>query len=150
LKIVVCVKQAPDSVADKRLKESDSTLDRASSDAVLNDLDEYAIEAALQLVEAHASEGENKVTLLCMGPERAAEAIRKGFSMGADDAIHVVDPALAGSDSLATSLVLSKVIDSREVDFVLCGTESTDARMAVVPAMLAERLVPLRLIRQLG
>jgi electron transfer flavoprotein beta subunit len=140
LKIVVCVKQAPDSVAQKRLKESDSTLDRASTDAVLNDLDEYAIEAALQLTEAHASEGEHAVTLLCMGPERATEAIRKGFSMGADDAVHVVDAALAGSDALATSLVLSKVIAAREVDFVLCGTESTDARMAVVPAMLAERL----------
>jgi electron transfer flavoprotein beta subunit len=144
LKIVVCAKQAPDSVAQKRLKESDSTLDRASTDAVLNDLDEYAIEAALQLVEAHASEGasegQSTVTLLSMGPERAAEAIRKGFSMGADDAVHVVDPALAGSDAMATSLVLAKVIASREVDFVLCGTESTDARMAVVPAMLAERL----------
>jgi len=140
LNIVVCVKQAPDSVAQKNLKESDSTLDRASVDAVLNDLDEYAIEAALQFSEAQTSEIPNRITLLSMGPERATEAIRKGFSMGADDAIHVVDSALAGSDALATSLVLATVIADREVDFVLCGTESTDARMAVIPAMLAERL----------
>lgn len=142
MKIVVCVKQVPDSWAQKRLKESDSTLDRTSTDAVINDLDEYAIEAALQIIEAQVAgdAGTNQVTLLSMGPERATEAIRKGFSMGADDAMHVVDPALAGSDALATSLVLAKALGKREVDFVLCGTESTDARMAVVPAMLAERL----------
>ena len=142
MKIVVCVKQVPDSWAEKRLKESDSTLDRASTDAVINDLDEYAIEAALQIVEAQSAgdADTNRITLLSMGPERATEAIRKGFSMGADDAMHVVDPALAGSDALATSLVLAKALGKREVDFVLCGTESTDARMAVVPAMLAERL----------
>lgn len=143
MKIVVCVKQVPDSWAQKRLKDSDSTLDRTSTDAVINDLDEYAIEAALQIVEAQAAGAEadpNRITLLSMGPERATEAIRKGFSMGADDALHVVDPALAGSDALATSLVLAEALGKREVDFLLCGTESTDARMAVVPAMLAERL----------
>jgi electron transfer flavoprotein beta subunit len=75
-----------------------------------------------------------------MGPERATEAIRKALSMGADDAIHIVDNALAGSDALATSLVLSQVIKSGGSDLVVCGTESTDARMSVVPAMLAERL----------
>lgn len=141
MKIVVCVKQVPDSWAQKRLQESDSTLDRTNTDAVINDLDEYAIEAALQIVEAQGGEvGAHQVTLLSMGPERATEAIRKGFSMGADEAMHVVDPALAGSDAIATSLVLAKALGKREVDFVLCGTESTDARMAVVPAMLAERL----------
>ena len=137
----------PDSWAQKRLNESDSALDRASTDAVINELDEYAIEAALQIVEAgspgavaNAELANNIITLLSMGPERATEAIRKGLSMGVDEAIHVVDSALAGSDALATSLVLAKVLAAREVDLVLCGTESTDARMAVVPAMLAERL----------
>jgi electron transfer flavoprotein beta subunit len=143
LKIVVCVKQVPDSWAEKRLKTPDSTLDRANTDAVINDLDEYAIESALQIIEAHGDDpesGANLITLLSMGPDRATEAIRKGFAMGADDAVHVVDPGLAGSDVIATSLVLATAIEKREVDFVLCGTESTDARMAVVPAMLAERL----------
>jgi electron transfer flavoprotein beta subunit len=147
LKIVVCLKQVPDSWAQKRLNESNSTLDRSSTDAVINDLDEYAIEAALQIIEAGVpgavAAGEvtsNTITLLSMGPERATEAIRKGLSMGVDDAVHIVDSALAGSDAIATSLVLAKVLADRQVDFVLCGTESTDARMAVVPAMLAERL----------
>ncbi len=143
MKIVVCIKQVPDSWAQKRLNESDYTLDRTSTDAVINDLDEYAIEAALQIAEANGGLGEggsNSIALVSMGPERASEAIRKGLSMGVDEAVHIVDPALAGSDALTTALLLAKVLADRDVDFVLCGTESTDARMAVVPAMLAERL----------
>ena len=77
-----------------------SVLDRANVDAVLNDLDEYAIEEALKIVEANG-EG-HTVTLISMGPERATEALRKGLSMGADDAILISDPALAGADALAT------------------------------------------------
>jgi electron transfer flavoprotein beta subunit len=75
-----------------------------------------------------------------MGPDRATEALRKGLSMGADDAILISDPSLAGSDALATSKVLAEVIKSGGFDLVFCGTESTDARMSVIPAMLAERL----------
>jgi len=80
------------------------------------------------------------VTIVSMGPERATEAIRKALSMGANDAILVNDVALAGSDALATSKVLAEVIKNGGFDLVLCGTESTDARMSVVPAMLAQRL----------
>jgi electron transfer flavoprotein beta subunit len=144
MKIAVCVKQVPDSWAEKKMV--DGVLDRAGVDAVLNDLDEYAVEEALKLVEANSPTGESgeasghSITVISMGPERATEAIRKALSMGADDAIHVVDNALAGSDALATSLVLAQVIKSGGFDLVICGTESTDARMSVVPAMLAERL----------
>jgi electron transfer flavoprotein beta subunit len=142
MKIAVCVKQVPDSWAEKKM--AGGLLDRASVDAVLNDLDEYAIEEALRIVEAHTPEGapesEHTVTLISMGPERAAEALRKGLSMGADSAIHISDSALVGSDALATSLVLSEAIKKGGYDLVICGTESTDARMSVVPAALAERL----------
>ena len=144
MKIAVCVKQVPDSWAEKKMVAG--VLDRAGVDAVLNDLDEYAVEEALKLVEANSPTGESgegsghSITVISMGPERATEAIRKALSMGADDAIHIVDGALAGSDALATSLVLSQVIKSGGFDLVICGTESTDARMSVVPAMLAERL----------
>jgi electron transfer flavoprotein beta subunit len=75
-----------------------------------------------------------------MGPERATEALRKGLSMGADDSVLVSDVALAGSDALATSLILAKVIQRINPDLILCGTESTDARMSVIPSMLSERL----------
>lgn len=136
MNVVVCIKQVPDSWAEKQLQPHDLTLDRASVDAVLNDLDEYAVEAALQLTEEHGGE----VTLLTMGPERAGEAIRKALSMGADAGVHVVDDSLHGSDALATSEVLAKALGTLSWDLVILGSESTDARMSVIPAMLAERL----------
>ena len=136
LNIVVCVKQVPDTWAERRLRPDDKTLDRDSVDAVMNELDEYAIEESLQLKEKHGGE----VTVLSMGPPKAAETVRKALSMGADKGIHVVDPALHGSDALATSLVLARAVERSGANLVVLGSESTDARMAVVPAMLAERL----------
>jgi electron transfer flavoprotein beta subunit len=141
MRIAVCVKQVPDSWAEKKMVNG--LLDREGVDAVLNDLDEYAVEEALRIVEAHGGNeegGANSVTIVSMGPERATEAIRKALSMGANDAILVSDAALAGSDALATSKVLAEVIKNGGFDLVICGTESTDARMSVVPAMLAQRL----------
>ena len=136
MKIVVCVKQVPDTWAEKKLSPADQTLDRDSADSVMNELDEYAVEEALQLAEKHSGE----VTVLTMGPEKAAETIRKALSMGADAGIHVVDDGIHGSDALATSTVLAKALGTVEWDLVILGSESTDARMSVVPAMLAERL----------
>jgi electron transfer flavoprotein beta subunit len=135
VKIVVCVKQVPDSWAEKSLG-ADHTLDRESVDAVMNELDEYAVEEALRLQEAHGGE----VVVLTMGPAQATDTIRKALSMGADSAVHVSDTALAGSDALGTSLALAKAIESRQPDLVIFGSESTDARMSVVPAMVAQRL----------
>jgi electron transfer flavoprotein beta subunit len=136
--IVVCVKQVPDTWADKRLDPSDKTLDRDSVEGVMNELDEYAVEEALRLKEAHGGE----VTVLSMGPEKAGETIRKALSMGADKAVHLSDSALHGSDALATSYALARALGRIEggFDIVLCGVESTDARTSVIPAMLAERL----------
>ncbi|CAB4933772.1 MAG: electron transfer flavoprotein subunit beta [Actinobacteria bacterium] len=136
MKIVVCIKQVPDSWADKKLAPADSTLDRASADRVLNELDEYAVEAALQLAETHGGD----VTVLTMGPDEASEAIRRALSMGADAGIHLVDDALHGTDAIGTSYALATILAAREFDLVIFGSESTDARMSVVPAMVAERL----------
>ena len=141
MKIAVCIKQVPDSWAEKKMLNG--YLDRVNVDAVLNDLDEYAIEEALKIAEAHGGNeegGPNTVTVISMGPERATEAIRKALSMGANGAILISDPALAGADALATSKVLATAISKGGFDVVICGTESTDARMSVVPAMIAERL----------
>ena len=140
MNIVVCVKQVPDSWAEKKLQPSDSTLDRGSADAVMNELDEYAVEEALRLQEANGGSEASPVTILTMGPDKAAETIRKALSMGADAGVHVVDASLHGSDAVATSLVLAKALGTLQWDLVILGTESTDARMSVVPAMLAERL----------
>ena len=136
MNIVVCVKQVPDTWAEKKLDPTDKTLDRDSADAVMNEIDEYAVEEALRLQEAHGGE----VTILTLGPEKAGETIRKALSMGADKGVHVVDSSFHGSDALATSEALAKALGTLEWDLVILGSESTDARMSVVPAMLAERL----------
>jgi electron transfer flavoprotein beta subunit len=137
MNIVVCVKQVPDTWAEKKLSDSDKTVDREGVEGVMNELDEYAVEEALRIKEAQGGEG--TVTVLTMGPEKAVETIRKALSMGADQAIHVVDPGLHGSDALATSYALAKALGTVEHDLVILGVESTDARMSVIPAMLAER-----------
>jgi len=136
MKIVVCVKQVPDSWAEKTLSPADNTLDRGSVDAVMNEIDEYAMEEALRLKEANGGE----VVVLSMGPDQATDTIRKALSMGADAGVHVLDDGLHGSDAVATSLALAKAIEGQGADLVLLGCESTDARMSVVPAMVAERL----------
>jgi len=140
MNIVVLVKQVPDTWAERKLT-ADGTLDRASVDGLINELDEYAIEEGLQIAEAQrAAGGEAEVTILTMGPEKAAESIRKALSMGADKAVHLVDDGLAGSDALATSEAIAAVLGRIGFDLVILGSESTDARMGVLAAMLAERL----------
>ena len=136
MNIVVCVKQVPDTASERTLRPGDGTLDRATPDGLINELDEYAIEEGLRIAEAHGGE----VTILSMGPGKASESIRKALSMGADKAGHLVDDALAGSDALATSYALSVVLRQIGFDLVVCGSESTDARTGLLPAMLAERL----------
>ena len=136
MNIVVCVKQVPDTAVERTLKPGAGTLDRESPDGLINELDEYAIEEGLKIAEAHGGE----VTILSVGPAKASESIRKALSMGADKAVHVSDEALAGSDALVTSLVLAEALKQTGFDLVILGSESTDARTGVVPAMLAERL----------
>ncbi|HVQ18924.1 MAG TPA: electron transfer flavoprotein subunit beta/FixA family protein [Actinomycetes bacterium] len=140
MNIVVCVKQVPDSWAEKKLNPVDNTLDREATDAVVNELDEFAVEAALQLQEHLGGPDQTKVTILTMGPEKAIESLRKGLQMGADQGVQVVDDALHGTDAIGTSLVLAKAIERLAPELVIFGSESTDARMSVVPAMVAERL----------
>ncbi len=136
MNIVVLVKQVPDTWSERTLRLADNTLDRDAADGVPNELDEYAIEEGLRLAEALGGE----VTIVSMGPEKAAEVIRKALSMGADKAVHISDDALRGSDGLVTSAVLAAVLGRIGFDLVILGSESTDARMGTMAAMLAERL----------
>jgi electron transfer flavoprotein beta subunit len=136
MNIVVLVKQVPDSSAERGLRTGDNTVDRGSANNVINEMDEYAIEEALRIQEAHGGE----VTILTMGPGSASESIRKALSMGPDRAVHVIDDALHGSCALATSKVLAAALGTLGADLVLCGAESTDGRVQVMPHMLAERL----------
>jgi len=144
MNIVVCVKYVPDATAEQKF-ESDNTVDRVAVPGLLSELDEYAVEQSLQLKEKNADPESVTVTALTVGPEQAADAIRKALQMGADKGVHVVDDAVAGSDAPATSRVLAAAIEKISgneggVDVVVCGMASTDGAMSVVPAMLAERL----------
>jgi len=137
MNIVVLVKQVPDTYSERKLSDSDYTLDRDASDAVLDEINERAVEAALQLKEAHGGE----VTVVSMGPDRATDAIRKALSMGADSAVHVSDEALAGSCAVQTARALAKAIEGvGQFDLVIAGNEASDGRTGAVPAMVAELL----------
>jgi electron transfer flavoprotein beta subunit len=137
MNIVVCVKYVPDAQSDRTFNESDNTTDRVGVDGLLSELDEYAVEEALKIVEA----GEGEVTVVTIGPDQAADALKKALQMGADKAVHVKDDAIHGSDAVATSLVLAEAIKKVGTpDLVITGMASTDGTMSVVPAMLAERL----------
>jgi electron transfer flavoprotein beta subunit len=135
LNILVCIKQVPDTTAEKKLNK-DLRLDRTSVETILNPFDEYAVEEALRIKEAQGAD----VTVLSMGPEGATDAIRKALAMGADKGILVTDPALAGSDAIATAIVLAAAIRRAGADVVLCGMEATDSRTGQIPGAVAECL----------
>jgi electron transfer flavoprotein beta subunit len=138
LKIVVTVKLVPDTNADKRIDPATKRLVRTGVDIVLNPFDEYAIEAALQLRDKLADG--STVTIATMAPESGREVVRKALAMGADDAVMLSDPGLAGSDLWATAYTLAHGIKAVGFDLVLTGTQSTDAISGELPGMLAEFL----------
>src|SRR5690554_4469393 len=139
MNIVVCVKHVPD-VQGERGFTPEGRVDRSQGDGTLNELDENAVEAAVQLVEAHGGE----VTVLTMGPADAEDAVRRGLQMGAAHAVHVQDDVLAGSDAFATAEVLAAAVrrlgQETPVDLVVTGMASLDGLMSVVPSLLAARL----------
>ena len=142
MKIVVCIKYVPDAQSELTFNEADNTTDRLGVEGLLSELDEYAIEAGLKLAEAaEGGVAENTVTVLTVGPDKAADAIKKSLQMGAHAGVHVSDEAIHGSDAAATSLILAEAVKKiGSPDLILTGMASTDGSMGVVPAMLAERL----------
>jgi electron transfer flavoprotein beta subunit len=133
---VVLAKYVPDATGERTFAE-DGTVDRASSDGLLSELDEYAIEQGLQI----ADDGDDvEVVVMTLGPDDAADAIKRALQMGASAGIHIVDDAVHGSDALATSALLAEAIKKAAADLVICGMASTDGTMGVIPAMIAERL----------
>jgi electron transfer flavoprotein beta subunit len=135
MKIAVCVKQVPDATVQKRIDPATKRLDR-SGEATLNPTDLNAIEEALRVKEAHGGE----VLLVSLGPEKAAESLRKGLAMGADRAVLVADDAAAGSDLLGTTRALAAALEREEADLVLFGQASSDGDGAVLWAAVADRL----------
>jgi electron transfer flavoprotein beta subunit len=136
MKIAVCIKQVPEGGGQKRIDPQTLRLDR-SGEAGLNPFDANAIEEALRVREAA---GDGEIVLVSMGPERAADALRKGLAMGADRAVLVSDETVAGSDLVATSAVLAKALEREHADLVLFGQQAGDSDGAVLCAAVAERL----------
>lgn len=137
MKIVVLVKQVPDTGEERKLDLATGRVDRSGGENVVDEINERALEVALRYKDANKGA---EVVLLSMGPESATKALRKALSMGADSAIHLVDDSLSGSDALATSAALASALRDAAADLVVAGNESTDGRGGVVPAMVAERL----------
>jgi electron transfer flavoprotein beta subunit len=133
VKIAVCVKHVPEGHA--RIDPSSMRLDR-SGEGALNHFDANAVEEALRL----KGDGEGEVVVVSMGPERAADSLRKALAMGADRAVLVTDDAAAGGDLIATSKVLAAALEREGADLVLFGQQASDADGAVLWAAVAERL----------
>ncbi len=140
--IVVLIKQVPDTWSERKLSTGDWTLDRDAADAVLDEINERAVEEALLIKEKEvAAGGQGTVTVLTAGPERATEAIRKALSMGADKGVHLLDANLHGSDMVQTGWALARALGTVEgVDLVIAGNEATDGTGGAVPAIIAEYL----------
>jgi len=136
MRIVVLVKYVPEPTATWSFA-SDFTLDRAKVEGRLSELDEYAVEQAIRLIEGGL---EAQITYLTVGPKKAVDGLRKALAMGGDKGVHVVDDSMHGSDAVSTSLVLAKAAEKIGFDLLLTGMASTDAEMSVVPAMVSARL----------
>lgn len=144
MRIVVCVKYVPDIQSERSLGP-DGRVVRDGGDGTLNELDENAVEAALTLLEAdRASGGPGEVIALTVGPEGAEDAVRRALQMGADEAVHVLDDAIAGSDVFGTAAVLAAAIRhlgaSAPVDLVVTGMAALDGLTSMLPAALAAAL----------
>lgn len=137
MKIIVLIKQVPDTEAERRLDPATGLLDRGTGEAVADEINERALEVALQHKDANKG---SEVVVLTMGPASAAQALRKALSMGADSAVQVVDDRLEGADTATTAAVLAAVVRRTGFDLIVAGNESTDGRGGVVPAMVAEFL----------
>ncbi len=134
--ILIPIKQVPDSWSEKELNPVSKLLAREKADPVLNDLDEFAIEAALQLAEVSGM----PTMAITMGPEGAREALLKALSMGVDEAIHICDPELSGACYMQTSAVIAAVAKKVNATLIFAGLESTDGKGGVVPALTAAHL----------
>ncbi|UUT34580.1 electron transfer flavoprotein subunit beta/FixA family protein [Microbacterium elymi] len=137
MKIVVLVKEVPDTYGDRKLNLETGLADRSASETVLDEIGGRALEVALAHAGANAG---TEVVVLSMAPESAQATIRKALAMGADSAVQIVDEQLQGADLGLTAEALAAAIRETGFDLVITGNQSTDGSGGVMPAMLAELL----------
>jgi electron transfer flavoprotein beta subunit len=136
MNIIVCMKQVPDTEAQIRVKPDGSGIVESDIKFVMNPYDEYGVEEALLIKEKMGG----TVTIVCLGPARAVEAIRTGLAMGADKAVHLDDPAFDGGDAISTAKALAAAIKGMECDLIFCGKQAIDDDSSMVGSVLAEML----------
>lgn len=134
--IIVCMKQVPDTETKIKINPEGTGIVTEGIKYVMNPYDEYAVEEALKIKEKLGG----TVTIVCLGPDRATEAIRTALAMGADEAVHVNDPAFEGPDSFTTAKILAKVIGDMKHDLILAGKQAVDLDCSQVFGCLAELL----------
>lgn len=137
MKIVVLVKEVPDTYGDRTLNLETGLAERGAGDKVLDEIGERSLEVALSYADAHPG---TDVAVLAMVPEAAVTTVRKALAMGAASAVQIVDDALAGADLTVTARVLAAALTRGGFDLVITGNLSTDGAAGVLPAMLAEHL----------
>jgi electron transfer flavoprotein beta subunit len=137
MKIIVLVKEVPDTYGERKLDLETGLADRAASERVLDEIGERALEVALAHADTH---DDVDVVVMSMAPEASAATIRKGLAMGAASAVHLTDPGLAAADLGLTARALAAAIRRTGFDLVIAGNLSTDGSGGVLPAMLAEHL----------
>jgi electron transfer flavoprotein beta subunit len=136
MEIIVCMKQVPDTESKIKVNAEGTGIITEGLKYVMNPYDEYAVEEALKIKEKLGG----AVTVVCMGPDRATEAIRTALAMGVDEAAHLSDPAFEGSDSFATAKALAKAVGEMKYDLILAGKQAVDFDCSQVFACLAELL----------
>ena len=137
MKIVVLMKQVPDTYEERKLDTATGILDRAASEPIIDEIGERALETALRYKDNNKG---TEIVLLSMGPSSVTASLRKGLSLGADAAVHVLDDSLAAADLGRTATVLAAALTKSGFDLIVAGNESTDGRGGVIPAMVAEHL----------
>jgi electron transfer flavoprotein beta subunit len=136
MNILVCIKQVPDTT-DVKIDPKTNTLIREGVQSIINPFDAYAIEEAVRLKERFGG----KATVITMGPPQAQDALKEAISLGIDEAIHLSDRAFAGSDTWATSLILSAAIKKiGDFDLIICGKQASDGDTAQVGPGIAAHL----------
>lgn len=136
MNVVVCIKQVP-KTTKVEIDPQTNTWIREEVENIVNPFDMYALEEGIRIKE----QCEGKVTVISMGPPQAEESLREAIALGADEAILLSDPAFNGSDTLATSYILSKAIAKLgEFDIIICGKQTMDSDTGQVAPQLAEQL----------
>ncbi|PYM24075.1 MAG: electron transfer flavoprotein subunit beta [Candidatus Rokuibacteriota bacterium] len=137
MKILVAVKQVPDTATQVKISSDPKAIDTAGITWIVSPYDEFAIEEALRIKEKR---GQGEVVAVTLGPDRAKETLRSALAMGCDRAIHVNDPALANADTMTTARALAAVVKQEAPQLVLCGRQAIDDDAGAVGAQLAEVL----------